>query len=124
MNTKFEAYKISRVIKREGTEVEFFRNTRNAYGEQTDEAESIGTLAGLYHETNGRIEVDRGGVSVWRTVQLPYVTATLDDIKALELKVDDWCIVGHRRHTVGGIVDVQQWGIIGTVTLEVLDNGK
>jgi hypothetical protein len=124
MNNRFEAYKLRRVIKRSGVCVEFFRNARNAYGEQADESESIGQLKCLYHENNGRVEIDRSGVSIWRNIRSPYVTALLEDINTLDLKVDDWCTVGDTVHTIGGIVDVQQWGIISTITLEVLDDGK
>jgi phage host-nuclease inhibitor protein Gam len=124
VNKRFEAYKISRVIRRAGVELEFYRNVRNTYGEQTEDTVSVGTLKCLYHESNGRIEVDRNNSSsAWRNVQSPYATAILDDIKALGLAVEDWCEIGGNKHTIGGIVDVQQWGLIGTISLEVVDNG-
>lgn len=123
MVTRFEGYKLSRLIKRAGVEVEFFRNVRNTYGEQTDESESLGTLSCVYHEDNSRIVIDRNNaLGAWRDVQSPYLTAHLDEIKQLWLKAEDWCILGDKKHTIGGIVDVQQWGIIGTISLEVVDS--
>jgi len=125
MNKRFEAYKLNRVIKRAGVALEFYRHIRNSYGEQTEERETIGVLSCLYHENNGRIEVERNNtINAWRNVQTPYATAILDDIKVLGLMVEDFCIIGNDVHTIGGIVDVQQWGIIGTITLEVVDDGK
>jgi hypothetical protein len=124
MNKRFEAYKLNRVIKRSGMELSFYRTTRNAYGEEMDVGTVVGNLKCLYHENNGRIEIDRTAQSIWRNMQTPYATALLEDIKALGLKVEDWCVIGDTRHKIGGIVDVQQWGIIGTITLEVLDNGR
>lgn len=125
MNKRFEAYKLNRVIKRTGTDVEFFRPIRNRYGEITDESTSVGVLRCLYHEDNGRIEVSRNGAfSTWRDMQSPYLTATIKDIMVLDLKVEDFCTIGGKQHTIGGIVDIQQWGIIGTISLEVMDDGK
>lgn len=123
MVTRFEAYKLSRLIKRVGIEVEFFRNKRNEYGEQTDESESLGTLECVYHEDNSRILIDRNNaLGAWRNVQSPFLTAHMDKIKQLWLLPEDWCILGDHKHTIGGIVDVQQWGIIGTISLEVVDS--
>lgn len=114
---------MSRLIMRHGMNVEFFRNVRNRYGEPTEEFESLGALDCFYHENNGRIEVQRNNaLRAWRNVQTPFLTTHMPGIIEAGLRLEDWCTIGNRKHTIGGIVDVQQWGIIGTITLEVVDN--
>ena len=57
INTKFEAYKIHRELKKIGKEYEFYRAKLNDFKEPTNDEEFVCKLLGLYHEQSGNISI-------------------------------------------------------------------
>ena len=85
LNTRFEEYKLKRELKRNGTEVTFYRNKKNAFGEHVGELEVVAKLTGLYHETNGYVSLSVSDATVQRSVKLPMLLCLNDDVKAAGL---------------------------------------
>lgn len=47
-----------------------------------------------------------------------------DDLKTLNLEVDDFIFINEKQMKVTGIVNVQEWNIICDISLELIDNGR
>ena len=123
INTKFEAYKIQRELKRSGIEYEFKRAKRNEFNEPIDELNDIGKLRGLYHEQNGSVQITTGDTTQTRTKKIPMILCLYEDIASLVLQVGDIVKINSKTFKVTGIVDIQEWNIISDISLEVVDNG-
>ena len=101
INKKFEAYKISREIKRSGCSFTFKRKAKNDFNEPSEESIIVGNLLGIYHEQNSNIAISK-----------------------LELNVDDFVIFNSKTFKVTGITNVQEWSIVSDISLEVFDDGS
>jgi hypothetical protein len=136
INTRFEAYKLKRELKRSGIDYEFQRLGANDFGEPDDEPTVVGSLKGLYHEQNSNIEITTGDTTRVRTKKIPMILCLFDDTtslgsdnepaldeKELGLKVDDQVVINGKTFKVTGIVNIQEWSIIGDISLEVIDDG-
>lgn len=121
INTKFEAYKIRRELKKVGRVFTFERAKKNAFKEPTDEVEVIATLTGLYHEQNGSVSMMTGETTQTRTKKIPTILCLYEDTRLL--KVEDIVKINSKKFKITGIVNIQEWNIIADISLEVLDNG-
>ena len=125
VNTKFEAYKIKRELKRSGVAYEFTRSGKNQFGEPDEKISvTIGTVTGLYHEQNGSIQVTTGETTQTRTKKTPTILCLWEDTTSLGLSLGDKTIINGKVFRVTGIVNIQEWNIIGDVSLEVVDDGN
>lgn len=123
INTRFEAYKLKRELKRSGIDYEFKRKGMNEFGEPTDELVPIGVIRGLYHEQNSNIEITTGDTTRVRTKKIPMILCLFDDATSLALKIDDFLFINKKKFKVTGIVNIQEWSIISDISLEVVDDG-
>lgn len=123
VNTKFEAYKIKRELKRIGLAFVFKRQEKNAFNEFTDNMKRIGSLVGLYHEQNNSVSITTNDNAKIRTKKTPMILCLYDDVSALELKIGDVTEVNGKTLKVTGIVNVQEWNVVSDISLEVVDNG-
>ena len=125
VNTKFEAYKIKRELKRSGTEYEFKRNKTNDFGEPVKgaEPEAIGKIIGLYHEQNGTVQISTGETTQVRTKKIPMILCLYEDTASLVLQVNDTVIINSKTFKVTGVTNIQEWNIISDISLEVVDSG-
>ena len=123
INTKFEAYKIKRELKRSGTDYEFKRAGKNKFGESTDELNIIGKLTGLYHEQNGSVQITTGDTTQIRNKKVPMILCLYEDTASLALQIGDIVEFNARTFKVTGVVNIQEWNIVSDVSLEVIDNG-
>lgn len=124
LNTKFEAYKIKRELKRSGIDYEFKRAEKNKFGESTNEISVIGTLRGLYHEQNGAVQITTGETTQIRTKKVPMILCLYEDAAFLALHVGDIVKINAKTFKVTGVVNIQEWNIISDVSLEVVDDGN
>lgn len=124
INTKFEAYKLKRELKRSGIKLSFYRYGTNKFGEKNLEPEKIGELKCLYHEQNNNIQITGTDATRIRTEKIPMLLCLHDDLKLLNLEVDDFVFINNKRMKMTGIVDVQEWNIICDISLELVDNGS
>lgn len=123
INTRFEAYKLKRELKRSGIDYEFQRLGVNDFGEPDDEPTVVGSLKGLYHEQNSNIEITTGDTTRVRTKKIPMILCLFDDATSLDLKIDDFLFINKKRFKVTGVVNIQEWSIISDISLEVVDDG-
>lgn len=122
INTKFEAYKIKRELKRSGIEYEFKRANKNDFGEPDGELMSIGKLKGIYHEQNSNVQITTGDTTQVRTKKIPMILCLYKDAASLVLRVGDAIKINEKTFKVTGIVNIQEWNIIADISLEVIDN--
>lgn len=120
VNTKFEAYKLRRELKRIGKEYEFKRAKLNAFKEPTDNELLAGKLIGLYHEQNGSISITTGDTTQTRTKKVPMILCLYED--ANFLNIGDKVKINSKTFKVTGIVNIQEWNVIADISLEVIDN--
>lgn len=121
LNTKFEAYKLRRELKRIGKEYEFKRAKLNNFKEPTNDSVVAGKLTGLYHEQNSNVSVTTGDTTQTRTKKVPMILCLYEDAKFL--KMDDTVKINSKTFKVTGVVNIQEWNIIADISLEVIDNG-
>lgn len=124
INTKFEAYKVKRELKRSGIDYEFKRAGKNEFGEPKDGDEkiTIGKLKGLYHEHNGTIQITTGDTTQIRSKKIPMILCLYEDAASLALQVGDIVNFNDKTLKVTGVTDIQEWNIISDISLEVVDN--
>lgn len=123
LNTKFEAYKLVRELKRCGRLYTFFREGKNQYGEPNGTPAQVCCMIGLYHEQNSNIELMTGDTTQIRTKKIPMILCLCEQ-ETLLLKQGDYMLLHGKKFVVTGIVDVQEWGIILDISLEVVDSGQ
>lgn len=124
INKKFEAYKISREIKRSGCSFTFKRKAKNDFNEPSEEAIVVGNLLGIYHEQNSNIAISTGDTTQYRTKKIPMILCLYPDVSKLELNVNDFVIFNSKTFKVTGITNVQEWSIVSDISLEVFDDGS
>lgn len=130
INKKFEAYKVSREIKRSGSEFVFYRNSTNEFGEPDVSVSptEVGSLNGLYHEENTMVKSSlnsgqQASASIYRKRKEPCILCLYEDAEGLKLKVGDYITLNGKRLVVNTLVNVQEWNIIGDIKLmEVVAN--
>lgn len=123
VNTRFEAYKIKRELKRSGIDYEFKRKKKNDFGEPIGEPEVFGTLKGLYHEQNSNVQITTGDTTQIRTKKIPMILCLYEDTARLALVVGDIVTINAKTFKVTGVVNIQEWNLISDVSLEVIDSG-
>lgn len=121
VNTKFEAYKIRRELKKNGKEYEFKRAELNNFKEPTENQLLAGKFRGLYHEQNGYVSVVTGETTQTRTKKIPMILCLYED--ANFLKINDIVKINSKTFKVTGVINIQEWNIIADVSLEVIDDG-
>ena len=124
INKKFEAYKISREIKRSGCSFTFKRKAKNDFNEPSEEPIIVGNLLGIYHEQNSNIAISTGDTTQYRTKKIPMILCLYSDVSKLELNVNDFVIFNSKTFKVTGITNVQEWSIVSDISLEVFDDGS
>lgn len=123
INTRFEAYKIKRELKRSGIDYEFKRSGKNDFGEPTGELKIVGKLKGLYHEQNSIIQITTGDTTKTRTKKVPMILCLYENTASLVLQVDDVVKINAKTFKVTGVTNIQEWNLISDISLEVVDNG-
>lgn len=122
LNTKFEVYKLVRELKRCGRWYTFLREGKNQYGEPDGTPAHVCCVPGLYHEQNSNVELVAGDTTQIRTKKIPMILC-LCEPETLALRQGDYMILHGKKFVVTGVVDVQEWGLILDVSLEVVDSG-
>lgn len=129
INTKFEAYKLKRELKRSGKTYKIERYGVNGYGEPVKNATSkVGEFKGLYHEQNGYTQMSTTDTTQVISKKIPMIMCLYEDIKELNLKVDDFIQIGEccgnidfSEYRIVGITNIQNWGIFADISLEPVE---
>lgn len=130
INTKFEAYKLKREVRRNGVVFEFKRRKLDKFNEPTGELETVAEVRGLYHESNSYIAETVGDAATIRTKKQPMLLCLADDVKLSDLRQGDEIQIPLRSSQMTsvtlryvGCVDIQNWGIIADLSFEEVDKG-
>ena len=121
INTKFEAYKIKRELKKIGKEYEFQRAGTNKFKEPTNESEFAGKLVGIYHEQNSHVSITTGETTQTRSKKIPMILCLYEDSQFL--KIGDKIKINAKTFKVTGVINIQEWNIVADISLEVIDDG-
>lgn len=135
INTKFEAYKLKRELKRSGKTYKIGRYAVNEYGEpikgSINSTSCVGKFRGLYHEQNGYIQKSMMDTTQIISKKIPMIMCLYEDINKLNLKVDDFIQIGDSdksidfsEYRITGITNIQNWGIVADISLEPIENIK
>lgn len=131
VNNRFEAYKLQREIKRSGSTFTFKRHKLNEYKEHSGELEEVGSVTGLYHETNSQVTETLADGSITRTKKQPALLCLADDYRKLKINNGDIVIVSDasplsstRELVFTGAVDIADWGIIIDMSFREVDHGN
>lgn len=122
VNKRFEVAKLKRELRMCGMSYVFKRSAVNQYNEPTNVLTEVVTIRGLYHEQNTRIEVKTGDTTQIRNKKEPMILCLFDD-ETNKIHIGDILMLGTRKMVVTGITDVQCWGLISDISLEVVDDG-
>lgn len=127
VNTKFEAYKLRRELKRSGRTYKFERPKTNDFNEPTKEFDLVGQLTGLYHEQNEFVSITTGmtqsNTAQFRTKKMPMILCLYEDAALLKLQVGDRVKINSNTFRVVNVANIQEWNIVADISLEVADNG-
>lgn len=129
INTKFELYKFRRELRRNGKDYTFRRRKLNQFDEPTGELEDVLTIRCLYHEVSSFKTTSTGDSSTTVTEKQPMLLCAVEDAKDSGLEIGDFIevedsVYGDKKVLrLVGIVDIQNYGIIADISLEVVDNG-
>lgn len=130
INTKFEAYKLKRILKQSGIEFVFKRQKLNEFDEPEGELEEVARIKGLYHESNSYITDTVGDSATTRTKKQPMILCLCDDFNDITLHQGDVTEVSSRGPQMTsktlkyvGCIDIQNWGIIADMSFEEVDEG-
>lgn len=122
-NTKFETYKLSRLIKQSGKDFVIKRRTRNEFNELSGEVVTVGMLRGIYHESNSYETETVGDASIARTKKQPMVLCLKEEVDVLDIKYGDYIEFEGRKIEFVKAVDVQNWGKIADLSFQEVDEG-
>lgn len=129
INTRFELYKFRRELKRNGMDYTFHRRKLNKFNEPTGKLEDILTVRCLYHEVSSFKTTSTGDSSTTVIEKQPMLLCAVEDVKDSGLEIGDFIevkdsVYGDKKFLrFVGIVDIQNYGIIADISLEVVDDG-
>lgn len=129
INTKFELYKFRRELKRNGKDYTFQRRKLNQFNEPTGDLEDVLTIRCLYHEVSSFKTTSTGDSSITVTEKQPMLLCAVEDVKNGGLEIGDFIEVNDSVYgdkkvlRFVGVVDIQNYGIIADISLEVVEDG-
>lgn len=130
INTRFELYKLRRELARNGKEYVFYRDLDNEYGEPVEDRVEILRITALYHESSAYKYTFTNDGTTTITEKKPMLLCALQDVNGSDLKLGDYTeiidnVYGDvKRLTFSGVTDIQDFGVIADISLEVFSDGR
>lgn len=130
INTRFELYKLRRELKRNGREYIFYRNLDNEYGEPVEDRVEILRIKALYHETSAYKTTYTNDGTTITSEKKPMLLCALQDVNGSDIKLGDYIelvdnVYGDvKRLMFSGVTDVQDFGVIADISLEVFSDAR
>lgn len=127
MNVKFETHKVRNQIRRAGKQYVIRKQTTNDFGEKSGDRIATIPFFGLYHETNSYIKRTVGDAAITTTKKVPMILALTEELEGafgdttVRPEVNDTIEFGDKMYKVNGLVDIQNWGTITDISLELVD---
>lgn len=117
-NTKFLKHRVERALAMNGQKFSFIPMLRDEYNQLKQSSTTI-EVFGMYHEQNSFISVTSSDAASVQRKKSPMILTLLDD-NVKKLKQGDVLFLGDTRYTVSGILDIQNWGIVADISLEMV----
>lgn len=124
INKKFEAYKVKREIKRSGSQYNVYRQAKNEFGEPISDIQYVGAFSAIYHEENSNVQITTGDTTQVRTKKIPMLLCLYEEFINIGFELGDCVVINGKVFKITGVVNIQEWNIIGDVSLEVFDDGN
>lgn len=124
MNIPYELHKVEREIRTHGSAYNFERIPVDEYGEYKLEEprEQVCTVNGIYHISKGYITQTSADSSTVRSKGQPMILCVIDD-NSKKIKNNDICFLAGAHYRVIEKNDIQNYGIIYDISLEVILDG-
>lgn len=120
LQNKFLANKIKRQINTNGQTFNFKRHVIDQYHQVSDEIESEYEIKGIFHTTNIYIRkqtTDAANVAITSIVAEPMIMCLYED--GQKVKINDEVIMNNGSYFVTNINDVNDFGIVYDISLEL-----
>ncbi len=108
--------KVLRVLKSNGIEYEFISTREDDYHQLQDGAKI--KILGVYHEVNSFITVTASDAASVQRKKSPMILTLLDD-SVKKLKQGDKVSINSVDYKVSGILDIQNYGVVADISLEM-----
>lgn len=123
VNTKFEAFKLEKLLKTNGVDFEFKRKKKNSFNEFTDDPpEVVAVVNGVYHEQSITTQITSGQGTQFRSEKVPMVLCKFGP-DVLSLKPKDLLEYNGKHYEVQGITNYAELNIVMDISLRVVDKG-
>ena len=109
-------HQIKNEIARSGQEYQFKRKKENKYHQIVGE-EDIAIVNGIYHETNGYISLLKADASMVQSKKVPTILTLKEN--AIGIEQGDYTEIAGNKYKVTGVLDVQNYGIVVDISLEM-----
>ena len=116
MNIKFMEHQVKNEIARSGQEYRFKRKKENKYHQIVGE-EDVAIVKGIYHETNGYISLLKADASIVQSKKVPTILTLKEN--AVGIEQGDYTEIASNKYKVTGILDIQNYGIVVDISLEM-----
>lgn len=135
VNKNFVLYQVKREIKRNGTEMEFYRRKKNEYGEPSEPI-LLCKYKGFYHEHAAHM-LDTYRVLTtdtpnrYRTEKSPQLIVPYEDFyfknedtgEIIGVEMGDEVNFNGRTLRVTGVLNIQEWNLLMDISFEEVDTG-
>lgn len=109
-------HQVKNEIARSGQEYQFKRKKENKYNQIVGE-EDIAIVKGIYHETNGYISLLKADASMVQSKKIPTILTLKEN--AIGIEQGDYTEIAGNKYKVTGVLDVQNYGIVVDISLEM-----
>lgn len=109
-------HQVKNEIARSGQEYQFKRKKENKYHQIVGE-EDIAIVKGIYHETNGYISLLKADASMVQSKKVPTILTLKEN--AIRIEQGDYTEIAGNKYKVTGVLDVQNYGIVVDISLEM-----
>ena len=109
--------KLKRIIDSQGKSYKVYRDGLNKLKEPDGSRVNVATIFGLWHESQGYVTVTKDESAKVRSKPYPQILILYDG--DLDIRQDDYVLVGDVKYTVTGVHDPTNLGIALDISLEV-----
>lgn len=114
---KFLQHKVERAIKCKGSNFIFTVPQLDEYNQPAEEGETV-EITGVYHELNSFISLTTGDAASVQRKKSPMIL-TLFNENVKKLVKDSKVIINNVEYKVTGVLDVQNYGLVADISLEM-----
>lgn len=114
----FELYKVKRTIQWYGTNFTFYRDALDKFKDKLEYAGEVGTIKGIFHESNSYVNLNTSDGSVTQTEPRPQIFCLYEDAKYIQPK--DFLRINGKKYEVTGVSNYNEWNYAADISLRVV----